>query len=76
MKTVIYHGKEFEVNDWVNFIATDCDGKVWEFEDKPYSSRGYWLNREQCGKCKRIGSLNIDNWESSLENCNLQRHQI
>lgn len=29
MKTVKYQGKEFEVSDWVNYIATDCDSEVW-----------------------------------------------
>ena len=67
MKTVKYRGNEYNIPEWVSYIATDENGGVWGFEDKPYSSRGYWLNREQCGKCKRIGSLNIDNWENSLE---------
>lgn len=35
MKTVKYQGKEFEVSDWVNFIATDKDGTIWGFANKP-----------------------------------------
>lgn len=35
MKIVKYQGKEFEVSDWVNFIATDKDTQVIGYENKP-----------------------------------------
>lgn len=35
MKTVIYRGSRYEVENWVNFIATDKDSQVIGYENKP-----------------------------------------
>lgn len=66
MKVINYRGITAEVEDWVNFIATDEDGEIWGFENKPsvnmYGSM--WL--ERTGRFDRVNNTFSD-WENSLE---------
>lgn len=66
MKTVKYQGMTVEVEDWVNFIATDEDGEICGFENKPsvnmYGSM--WL--ERTGRFDHI-DYTFANLENSLE---------
>ena len=41
MKTVFAFGYEFNVEDWVKYIAVDMDGEIFGFESKPELSRNY-----------------------------------
>lgn len=35
MKTVTYFDKEFQVPDWVEYLAMDDDGQVWGYTGFP-----------------------------------------
>lgn len=59
MKTVTYFDKEFQVPDWVEYLAMDDDGEVWGYDMKPRrASDCYVLSNGS--KCKRIGSHVLD----------------
>lgn len=44
-----------QIPDWVNYIAIDCDGVIWGFEDTFYFNGYYWI--DQHGKITRLGWL-------------------
>ena len=69
MKTVIFEGKEYKVEDWVNYIARDEDSYAYKYEVSPYldsTVHGEWIvdsgNIELLGKSFNIA---VD-WETSL----------
>lgn len=31
MKTITYRGEQYEVEDWVNFVAMDADGDIYGY---------------------------------------------
>lgn len=65
MKTITYRGEQYEVEDWVNFVAMDIDGDIYGYETKPENGLSdEWLNTG--GKVFWIGS-ETNNWENSLE---------
>lgn len=66
MKTVKYQGKEFEVSDWVNFIATDEDGSIWGFENKPKLNIDKDMWSTSFGRFKQVSDT-FNDWENSLE---------
>jgi hypothetical protein len=39
MKKVLF---EMNIPDWAKWKATDCDGSVWVFSNKPHYNNGYW----------------------------------
>lgn len=65
MKTITYRSEQYEVEDWVNFVAMDIDGEIYAYENKPENRLSdVWLNTG--GKVSWIGSENNE-WEISLE---------
>lgn len=65
MKTITYRGKQYEVEDWVNFVAMDSDGMIYGYETKPENGLSdEWFNTG--GKVCWIGSEHNE-WEDSLE---------
>lgn len=66
MKTVKYRGGKFEVSDWVNFIATDRDGFMWGFENKPEMDIDENMWSTSFGRYEHVTDI-FNNWENSLE---------
>lgn len=67
MKNITYRGKEFEVEDWVNFVATDESGDIYGYEHEPKQD-GYeytWFD-ETGGEWCLIYESEV-NWRDSLE---------
>lgn len=65
MKTINYRGKEYIVEDWVNFVAMDIDGDIYAFENEPEKDDfGEWMNIK--GEVLQIDYVN-NGWENSLE---------
>lgn len=64
MKTITYRGEQYEVEDWVNFVAMDADGAIYAYEQEPYSRCGEWI--KSGGNVKCIGCEVVE-WEESLE---------
>lgn len=64
MKTVIYKGIKFDVSNWVNFIATDKDGQIIGYENKPISDCDQWIVNS--GMWEVITTFTTG-WENSLE---------
>lgn len=46
MKKVKFLGEEYEVSDYIKFIARDSDGGVWGFDKRPeININGDWYSR-------------------------------
>lgn len=60
METITYRGKQYEVEDWVNFVAMDGSGEIFAYETEPSIEPG-----EQ-NRVEWIGREPVD-WEESLE---------
>ena len=68
MKTFNYFNQSVTVPDYAKFIATDEDGEMWWYVDKPNSTFGMWASRSM--NCGRVGNnSNIKNWRRSLREC-------
>lgn len=67
MKTIEFEGKQYEVEDWVKFVARDEDGSINGYEAEPYQSRPE-SNEWCCRNIFRICSISetFDNWDKSL----------
>ncbi|UIB81320.1 hypothetical protein [Flyfo podovirus Tbat2_2] len=63
MKIITYRGEQYEVEDWVNFVAMDADGDIYAYENKPERNTINWTFR---GTACLIGTEPVD-WEGSLE---------
>jgi len=54
------HEKEFEVDDWAEWVAVDKDGEVWGFEGKPKTVSSFWVypsfNQSQIGDMEVKGN--------------------
>jgi len=58
---------EVELSDWAKFVATDEDGEVWEYENKPKPACDNWAINE-AGRAEllyRNNKIN-KNWKDSL----------
>lgn len=68
MKTINYCGMTFEVEDRFKYVATDSDGSIWVYENKPRYIRSLelWLSADG-GDYQRLES-NFKQAEDSLEN--------
>lgn len=67
MKKINYFGKEYEVSDKVNYVATDYNGSIWGYDAKPdVEGRSFAFNGSTY--VDRLGgdSEVAKNWESSL----------
>ena len=65
MKTIKYHGKQYEVEDWVNFVAMDADGDIYGYEHEPHIHLSdQWVRAT--GKVESIG-IESTEWDNSLE---------
>lgn len=66
MKTITYRGEQYEVEDWVNFVAMDFNGDIFAFENKPEKDDfGEWINNKG-GQVSRIDYIE-NGWSESLE---------
>lgn len=64
MKTITYRGEQYEVEDWVNFVAMDADGMIYSYEHEPTLSDGEWI--PSLGRVWHVGDEPSE-WEESLE---------
>ncbi len=50
MKTIKFKDVSYEVPDWVNYVAQNCDTKILFYEYKPREcyTKGYWIS--DCGR--------------------------
>lgn len=64
-KLIVYREEEYQVPNWVKYVATDENGVVWGYEEKPSSWEfsGDWQAK---GRYVKIYSPDLD-WENSLE---------
>ena len=63
--------KNIDITDWVKYIATDADGKVWGFHDKPVIGKydtQRWFVRNGVATCKFLFTIDFDstNWKKTL----------
>jgi hypothetical protein len=70
MKTVEYRGNKYNVPWWARFIATDADGSVWAYEERPIACihRDDQWNFDQPG-LREVAELEIEecpDWRDSL----------
>lgn len=57
MKKVMFLGVEYEVSDYIKFIARDMDGEVWGFDVQPELKSGTWYARNGCNEFLTAGDL-------------------
>lgn len=63
MKKINFHGKEYEVEDWVNWVAIDEDGVIYGYEDEPEAGFATWINSKRFA---RIPESYAELWKNSL----------
>lgn len=69
LKKFNYYGQEITVPDYAKFVATDKDGEVWWYTNKPNDAYDVWIVGKK-GNCFRCGrKINIKNWRGSLKPC-------
>lgn len=68
MKKFNYYGQEIEVPDYAKFIATDDNGEMWWYANKPNDAHSMWIAGNK--NCGRVGhNPNVKNWRGSLREC-------
>lgn len=63
MKKINFQGNEYEVEDWVNWVAIDYDGEIYGYEDEPETGITAWINRK---RFVRIMEHHSASWRKSL----------
>ena len=64
-KPVMYFGVQFHIPNHHHYIATDCDGSVYSYIDKPHADEYYYMGED----AKYLGLAYVsenDNWRDSL----------
>ena len=64
MKTIEYRGRQYRVPVWVKFVATDEDGAVYGYSEKPTKRSCFWMSAEALSCC--IVSSQKSYWDNSL----------
>lgn len=64
MKTITYRGEQYEVEDWVEYVAANQDGWIRAFENIPIANGDKWFNTG--GQCMYISYVDNE-WRDSLE---------
>lgn len=66
MKTITYRGEQYEVEDWVNFVAMDGSGEIFAYENEPTIEPGELVWSYNQNRVEWIGREPVD-WEETLE---------
>lgn len=70
MKYFNITGNDWHCDDIFNWVAIDCDGKVFLYEKKPFirEEKGYWTSGGHSGSYdKQLPiKVNATNWRNSL----------
>ena len=61
MKTIKFEGVEYEVEDWVNFVARDFDGDVYGYESRPVQQKSLFYSEGRYAVLKTP-----EDWKDSL----------
>ena len=56
---------DFEIPDWVNWVAQDGSGVWWGYSVEPLRNDNGWYENE-VGRYVRLGVNNADDWQRSL----------
>jgi hypothetical protein len=56
---------ECEIPDWANWLATDEDGLVFAFKDKPGIDGSVWCSQGEIHEVANVGDC--PNWKETLE---------
>lgn len=68
MKTFNYFNQSVTVPDYAKYIATDDNGEMWWYTNKPNDAHGMWIAGNK--NCGRVGNNpNVKNWRRSLREC-------
>ncbi len=62
MKTITFEGKQYEVEDWVKWVAMDESGYVFCYEKKPRRHKNGWYK----SKKNRVIKIDCYDWPGSL----------
>lgn len=70
MKKFNYYGQSITVPDYAKYVATDRDGEVWWYTNKPNDAYDMWIAGKG-GNCGRTRNWlkTIKNWRGSLKEC-------
>ena len=64
MKNIVYMGQEYEVEDWVNYVAMDEDGEIWGYESEP-EELDRWFSKRERSICLNTPEKYI--WQNTLQ---------
>lgn len=53
------------IHEWANWVATDADGDIVEYEHKPDLKFLFWDT--EYGRCCKVGNIDNVNWQESLQ---------
>jgi hypothetical protein len=62
MKTIKFEGVEYEVEDWVKYVAKDSDGAVVAYEVRPFKNNSFFASRGRYAVLKTTD----EDWQDSL----------
>lgn len=62
MKAITFEGKQYEVEDWVKWVARDADGNIHGYSHEPMFGIGSFFHDFGCQKC----FIGKSNWQGSL----------
>lgn len=67
MKIVNYLGEDYNVEDWVEYIATDKDTSIYGYEKEPVVDdfSGEW-DIVECSKYYQINILKLESWKKTM----------
>lgn len=69
MKKFNYYGQEITAPDYAKYVATDDNGEMWWYTNKPSEAYSMWIVGKG-GNCGRVNvMLNIKSWRGSLRKC-------
>ena len=57
--------QQFDLPDWVSWVAQDRDGAWWGYSVEPLRNDNGWYENE-AGRYIKLGKLAVDRWELSL----------
>ena len=69
MKTVQYATFQFEINDSINFLATDADGNIFGYDVEPFIPSGCDFWSADTDIIEHIGDVGIQvtNFDATLK---------
>ena len=67
MKTIEFQGEDYDVPDWVRYVAMDADGSIHAYEFEPEIHFNEFIMIAKIGNTVKLRFALVDDWENSIE---------